>query len=771
MESKYIVVKGIVQGVGFRPFVYKLAVDNNLKGDVCNSQSGVYINIEGKKENIDKFIYKIKNRPPKLSYIEKIIIEDKEIRKYNSFNIIDSNYKNNDKSNKITLLSPDIAICDDCIEDINNIQYKRRYKYAFTNCTNCGPRFSIMKILPYDRYNTSMENFIMCDKCKEEYENPLNRRFHAQPICCNECGPKLRLLDRNGNIVNCENEIDRVKSLLKEGSIVAIKGLCGYHLTCNATDEQAIQTLRNRKNRKTKPLALMMKNIDTVEKYCKVNNKEKEILIGNKKPILILNKKENNLPNNISFKNNTLGVMLPYTPLHYLLFDNELEVIVMTSGNFSGMPMIYTNNEAINSLNNIADYYLIHNRDIHIPVDDSVVKVVLDEERIIRNGRGYSPTSFKKDISNIFALGSNTKNTFSISTNEYIFMSQYIGDMNNLETIKYYKNNVKHLKNIYNIKPKVIAYDNHPNYWHKNYLDELEGEKIGIYHHHAHIASCMFENNVEDKVIGLSFDGVGYGDDGQIWGSEFLICDYKEFKRVGHLKYMKMPSGDGATKEPWKMELSLIYEYYNMNNSKNENIEAIIYTYIENKQNKDIIYKQYKNIISMMKNNINTPLTSSMGRLFDGISAILGFDGKISFEGEACIELENLAENSKNIDSYYNYNIEYSDDKFIIDYSKIIKGILEDLKNNIDKSIIAMKFHNSVVEFSYEICKKLRDIYNINKVALSGGVFQNNILLIKLHNILKNDNFEVLTHKLIPCNDSGISIGQLNIANNIIADS
>lgn len=443
----------------------------------------------------------------------------------------------------------------------------------------------------------------------------------------------------------------------------------------------------------------------------------------------------------------------------------------MTSGNISGMPIIYKDDEAINSLNNIVDYYLIHNRDIHIPIEDSVVKVVLDEERVIRNGRGYSPVSLKKDISNIFALGSNTKNTFSISTNEYIFMSQYIGDMNNLETLKYYKNNVKHFQNIYNIKPKTIAYDNHPNYWHRNYLGELEGEKIGIYHHHAHISSCMFENNIEDKVIGISFDGVGYGEDGHIWGSEFLICDNKEFKRVGHLKYMKMPSGDGATKEPWKMGLSLIYECYKMENLNSGNIEDRIYTYIKNNQNKDIIYIKYKNIISMMKNDINTPLTSSMGRLFDGISSILGFDGKISFEGEACIELENLAQKSKNIDTYYNYDISYIEDKFIIDYYKIVREILEDYKNNIDNFIIAMKFHNTIVEFSYEICKKLRDIYHINQVALSGGVFQNNILLIKLHNKLKNDNFEVLTHKLIPCNDSGISIGQLNIANNIIANS
>lgn len=759
MESKYIVVKGIVQGVGFRPFVYKLALENNLKGNVCNSQSGVYINVEGEKENIDRFIYEIKNNPPKLSKIEEIKIKNNEIKKYNYFKIIDSSNKIDsnyytEESKKITLLSPDVAICEDCIEDINNTEDQRRYKYAFTNCTNCGPRFSIIKNLPYDRISTSMADFNMCDKCKQEYENPLNRRFHAQPTCCSECGPKLSLLDNNGSMINCNDEIEKVKNLLKEGSIIAIKGLGGFHLVCDATNEIAVQTLRDRKNRKTKPLALMMKDLDTVQKHCYVNNKEKEILIGNKKPILILNKKQTSLPSNISFNNNTLGIMLPYTPLHYLLFDKELEVIVMTSANISGVPIIYNNEKAVNNLNTIADYYLIHNRDIHIPVEDSVVKVILGEERVIRNGRGYCPMSFKKDINSILSLGSNLKSTFSISNNEYIFMSPCIGDMDNLDTIKYYKKNLSHIKKIYNLKTKVIAYDNHPNYWHKEYLEQLNVKKVGVYHHHAHIASCMFENNIDEKVIGISFDGTGYGEDGHMWGSEFLICDGKEFKRVAHLKYMYMPSGDGATKEPWKMGLSLIYQ-----------CEDNLISYIKNKQSKTTIYKQYNNIISMIKNNINTPLTSSMGRLFDAVSAILGFDNKVTFEGEACIELENLAKKSINIDRYYNYTIDYVEDKFIIDYSKIIKEIFKDLKNNIDKSVIAMKFHNSVVEFSYEICKKLRDIYNINQVALSGGVFQNDILLINLYNKLKNDNFNVLTHKLIPCNDSGISIGQLIIAN------
>lgn len=759
--SKYIIVKGIVQGVGFRPFVYKIARENNLLGDVKNTSKGVYINIEGSKKSISEFVKNLKEKPPQLAKIEEIYIEDKKIRNYKDFKIIKSN-----KEDGLTIISPDIAICQDCIKDINNINDKRRYKYAFTNCTNCGPRFSIIKNLPYDRKETSMKEFLMCEKCEDEYNNPLNRRFHAQPTCCKDCGPSLRLLDKYGEEIKIEgdknnineNILEKTKKLLKEGNIIAIKGLGGFHLACSGKNYSSIELLRNRKHRKSKPLALMMKDLNTVNKYCYVNAIEENILLGTKKPILILNKKNNILPKNISYNNPTLGVMLPYTPLHYLLFDEELDILVMTSGNISGLPMISENKVAVNSLGNVADYYLVHNRHIHMPVDDSVVKVVLNEERVIRSARGYSPMNYRHKVKDTLALGSELKNTFSISKSCYIFMSQYIGDISSIETLNNITENIRKFIKIYDIKPKMIAYDNHPSFIYKDYIKKIPCEKVGVYHHHAHIVSCMFENKVEEKVIGLAFDGVGYGRDNHIWGSEFLICDYKDFIRVGHLKYFKMPGGDNATKKPWKMALSLINEV----DEKSEFINEILnYSRLNHLKNKN-----YKLILSMLNNNINSPLSSSMGRFFDGVSGMLGFEEKITFEGEACIALENLAQKYVECNDFYKFNINYINNEFIINTNSIVKSILEDLKNNKCLEFIAIKFHNTVVEFSLDLCKKIRSLYKINKVALSGGVFQNNIIFTKLHNKLEEEKFQVLTHKLLPCNDSSISVGQLIIANN-----
>lgn len=762
MRSKYIIVKGIVQGVGFRPFVYKLAKENDLFGNVKNTSNGVYINIEGEKNKVDNFVNNLKENPPKQSKIEEIHIEDKEIRKFKDFNIIES-----EKEDGITILSPDIAVCDECINEVNNIDNDRRHKYAFTNCTNCGPRYSIIKSLPYDRKETTMKNFIMCKECEDEYKNPLNRRFHAQPNCCNDCGPTLRLIDKNNkDIVNEEkNIIDKVKKILKEGKIIAIKGLGGFHLVCDGTNHKAIANLRKRKNRKAKPLALMMKDIDTVNDYCFINEKEKKILTGSKKPIVILKKKNNKLPNNIAFNNDSLGIMLPYTPLHHMLFDDELKILVMTSGNMSGMPMIYKNEEALEKLNKIVDYFLIHNRDIYIPVEDSVVKVILDEERMIRIGRGYAPINFKHKENNILALGSHMKNTFSISKGEYVFLSQYLGDMDSVEAIENYRFNMNHLKNIYDISWKKIVYDNHPNYFYQDYLRDSSIEKIGVYHHHAHIVSCMFENNhIDEKVIGLSFDGIGYGEDGNLWGSEFLICDKEKFKRVGHLKYMKMPGGDSATKEPWKMSVSLLDSW--VSNNLNISLENIIHNLSINNLFSYIKHKNYHTLIYMMKKNINTPLTSSMGRFFDGISGLLNFQHKISYEGEACVELENLAKKSIEVKDYYKFEINLENDQFIVDTDEIVANVFKDVVNRVKPSLIAIKFHNTIVEFSFQICLYLRKLYSLNIVALSGGVFENEIIFAKLYEKLRNSNFKVLTHKILPCNDSNLSIGQLIIGMN-----
>ncbi len=715
-----------------------------MNGWVKNTSKGVYIDIEGKESNINKFIYNLKHKPPTLSKIEEIIIEDKKIINHKKFEI-----KHSDKEDAITLISPDIGICDECLNDIKDIR-NRRYKYPFTNCTNCGPRFSIIKKLPYDRDSTTMNEFEMCDKCKYEYKNPLDRRFHAQPNACQICGPKVELIDNFENKILCNDTIKQTVKLIKQGKIVAVKGLGGFHLVCDAKNKKAIDTLRNRKYRPTKPFALMMKDINTVKKYCNLNKKEENVILSNKRPILLLNKKEQKLPYNIAPDSNKLGVMLPYTPLHYLLFKEGIEVLVMTSANLRKLPIEYKNEDALKKLNNIVDYFLIHNREIYIPVDDSVSRVILGEERVLRSSRGYSPIYMnienKKDI---LACGSHLKNTFALSKDKNVFISQYIGDMDNLETYDRFENNVFHYKNIYNINPKIIAYDMHPNYWSSEYVNKQNIEKIAVQHHHAHVVSCMVENKVKDNVIGIAYDGIGYGTDGQIWGSEFLICNYKDFKRVGHINYVSMPGGDVAAKEPWKMAVSYIYKTY-----KNE-----IYKNIPPSMND----KNIKPILAIIKNNINSPECSSMGRLFDAVSAVTGYFGKVTFEGEAAILLENRAD--ENECRKYDYNIECINKKYIINTDKIIKGIIEDVNQGINYSVISKKFHNTVIDFSVKMCNIIAENYNIHKVALSGGVFQNEILLKGIYEKLVSQGFKVYTHKLIPCNDSGICVGQVVIAN------
>ncbi|MDR5588491.1 carbamoyltransferase HypF [Clostridium aquiflavi] len=801
MIRKKIVIKGRVQGVGFRPFVYRIALNNNLKGYVKNSNKGVVIEVQGNSKNVENFLEEIKEKPPDLSYIDEIKIEDGKLGSFKEFKILESSVDNKE----ITLISPDIATCKECEKELLNINNSRRYNYAFINCTNCGPRFSIIDNLPYDRKNTSMSRFEMCFECTKEYRNPINRRFHAEPTCCTSCGPQLTLLNNEGQVIKNVNEIEEVKKYLKEGKIICVKGIGGFNLICNGKDGDSIEKLRIRKNRKRKPLALMMRDIDVVYKYCNINSIEEKILIGNKKPILLLEKKNNLLPYNISFNNKRLGVVLPYSPLHYLLFDNEIETIVFTSGNLSGAPIIYNNFQAVKNLKNICDYFLIHDRDINNPIDDAVTTVILNEERVIRLGRGYAPLSYKYSLeNNILSLGSQFKNTFSLSCRDYFFTSPYIGDMDSVESIKYFEKHLNFIQNIYNIKPNIIAYDNHPNYWSNDFIDEKQYKTrklynncnmVGVYHHHAHIVSCMFENNERNKVIGVAFDGVGYGEDDQLWGGEFLICDYKKFRRVGHIENIVLPSGDGAVKEPWKIGISLIYKafkeeklwckengftYINNDKFKENFFNSIFDSIYDNSINKIQKVKEIFNnksvnfIIKMIEKNINSPLTSSIGRLFDGVASILGFIECVNYEGEAALYLQNLAEDFKNslnnkilYKDKYRYKIIKKNSIYIINTNKIILEILMDIQNNLRKGEIALKFHNTIIDFSYELLLKIREEEKLNTVALSGGVFQNPILLEGLYIKLKDDNFNILTHKIIPCNDSGLSIGQIIIANEL----
>lgn len=765
----FITVSGIVQGVGFRPFVYNLANSCNLKGWVNNNSEGVYIDVEGEEEDLCNFTCYLKNNPPPLSHIENIVVENKTLVNYMQFDIKESEANNS----SITLISPDIALCDECRVEILDPK-NRRYGYPFTNCTNCGPRFSIIKSIPYDRDKTTMKNFKMCSSCSQEYKDPSNRRFHAQPNACKDCGPHIWITDSLGNNVKTNYEtakfdgqgsIEIIKwavSKLKEGKIFAIKGLTGFHLCCSAENEYAIRLLRERKKRPHKPLAVMMKNIDTVKRYCEVNKLEENLLSGIKKPIVLLNKKQEFLlPEILAPNQKTLGVMLPYTPLHELIFNEDVKVLIMTSANYYGLPLEYDNKMAVEHLSDIADYFLMHDRDIYIPVDDSVVRVIDNEERIIRRARGYAPSPVTYDgIEEILACGPNMKNTFSIGKDNFVFLSQHNGDLENLETMEHFKRNIEHFKTFFSFSPKYIALDMHPGYVSTQYSDEYDLTKIEVQHHHAHIASCMAENKIRNKVIGVSYDGTGYGTDGRIWGGEFLLCDLMSFNRLAHLDYVKLPGGEKAIKEPWRTAVSYIYKAYQ---------DGLI---LENQYRKmliDLYGEESMKIVEILKRGINSPETSSMGRFFDAVSSILNINQKVTYEGQASIELEAAIEG--NTDDFYTNVIEKKDGCFIINTSNIIVSILKDKDLGIPISSISTKFHNTVVNFTYELCIGIRNQLSINDVVLSGGVFQNSYLLEKLINVLRKNKFNVYSHKQIPSNDGGISLGQIIVANEIIKHS
>jgi hydrogenase maturation protein HypF len=751
-KRKFIVVEGIVQGVGFRPFVYNLAKKFGLKGWVNNNSEGVYIDIEGAEENIDKFLKCLENDPPPLAKIEKITIKDDKVYNYCNFEIKESEVC----LDKITFISPDIATCSECTEDILNFN-NRRQGYAFTNCTNCGPRFSIIKALPYDRDKTTMSEFKMCNECNSEYLDPTNRRFHAQPNACDECGPELWIEDYKGNRLDIEDHINFAQNMLSEGKIFAIKGLGGFHLACDGLNEDAVHNLRERKKRPFKPLAVMIKDIETVNKYCKVNQLEEKILTGIKKPIIILNQKESfNLPRNIAPNQKTMGVMLPYTPIHILLFSQKLNVLVMTSANVNGLPIEYKDSSAREGLSGIVDYFLMHNREIHVPVDDSVLKVVDKQQTIIRRARGFAPEPFKwTNMRNILACGPNMKNTFCISKDGFLFLSQFNGDLQNLETYEHYKENIEHFKKIFSFSPKFIAYDMHPGYMSTKYALEYDLPKIAVQHHHAHIVSCMFENNLEEKVIGVCFDGTGYGSDGKIWGGEFFICNRLEFTRAAHLDYIKMPGGEKAIKEPWRMGVSYIYKSLIKQRDKHEVNEMIF----------ELYSKRGIDLINILNSNINCTETSSMGRLFDAMANIIGISNIVTYEGQASIELEAIS--SIDIEESYTYKVLKSD-MYIMEPYEIIIEALNDKKKGVSTKIIASKFQNTIVNFTVSICGSIREDSGLNEVVLSGGVFQNCFLLKKICCNLKKNKFQVYTHKDLPTNDGGVAVGQIIIANEII---
>jgi hydrogenase maturation protein HypF len=749
--ARKILIKGIVQGVGFRPFVYLLAHKYELKGAVSNTAAGVSVCIEGAPQNIQDFCTGLEKQSPPLAHITDITVLSESIRNYPDFTIIQSQ----DTGSRTALISPDVAVCDDCRVELVD-PHDRRYQYPFINCTNCGPRYTIIKDVPYDRPSTCMHKFTMCHLCQAEYDNPYNRRFHAQPNACPTCGPQVFLYDNQRSPIADVNAIEETARLLKQGAIIAIKGLGGFHLATDAMNNNAVLRLRQRKQRDAKPFAVMAGTVDRIRHFTLVNADEETLLNSCQRPIVLLAKKKNHpIASAVAPDNRYLGVMLPYTPLHYLLFNYDFEALVMTSGNPGGMPICIANDDAFKMLSDIADYFLIHNRDICLRCDDSVVKYTHDAVRFLRRARGYAPVPifFKYNMLPILACGGELKNTVCLTKGDKAFVSQHIGDLKNHETYTGFQQTIRHLQKILDIKPEIIACDLHPDYLSTRYAHEQNTTTITVQHHHAHIVSCLAENQVQGPVIGLALDGTGYGADGAAWGGEVLLADMVRFERMAFLAYTALPGNNAAVKAPWRMAVSYLYAAFGENF---QNLNLPLFQQVDE--------QKIGFIADMITKKINSPLTSSLGRLFDGVAAIIGLCNHISFEGQAAMNLEMIA--ADRVKKSYNYDFECQETCLIL-WQPLIRGVVQDMQKGVSTAIISAKFHATVIKMFCEACEIIRKRSDVNRVALSGGVFQNTLLLTGVMRLLQKKGFLVYTHQITPCNDGGLSLGQALIANAI----
>jgi hydrogenase maturation protein HypF len=766
----HVQVRGIVQGVGFRPFVYKLAKSLGLSGYVFNSSAGVTIEIEGPGSQVEDFLSKLKEDPPQLAEIAGIAVSEIAVEGGAGFSILNSR----EEAGEFALISPDTGTCKACWQDFGDPS-NRRYGYSFTNCTHCGPRYTIIRDIPYDRATTTMSSFKMCSTCQAEYEDPEDRRFHAQPNACAACGPSLLLVKSPGlaaaprpgvalaALGNCwfqDNDsssiIRQARELLREGKILAVKGLGGFLLACDATNEEAVTELRKRKRRPHKPFALMVRDLAAARRLCELYPEDELSLASARRPIVILPRlPETRLAAGIAPGDNTLGVMLPYTPLHYLLFggspdqDSEWTALVMTSGNLSEEPIVITNEEAMLQLGAVADWFLLHNRDIATRVDDSVVRTFEGRERVLRRARGFVPQAIDlgTEMEEVLAFGGELKNTFCLTKGHYAVLSQHIGDLENYETMRFFEETLSNLKHVFKVTPRAAAYDLHPAYMSTR-MAMASGieQRIGVQHHHAHIASCMAENHLRGQVLGVALDGTGFGTDGKIWGGEFLLADFAGFTRQAHFRNVLLPGGDAAVRQPWRMALSYLRDTFG------QQIPAELECF------RGINEKQIALVDAMLARRIQTVETSSCGRLFDAVAALLGIASEVTFEGQAAIALEAAAE--RGIEQRYDF--ETGGDPIELDFRPVIAAIVKDLLSGRRISEISACFHNTLSAAIGEVCSRLR---GPNRVCLSGGSFQNLYLLGRTVVELRRRGFVVFLHAQVPANDGGLSLGQAMIAN------
>jgi hydrogenase maturation protein HypF len=758
VELARISVRGVVQGVGFRPFVFQLATRHGLIGWVCNTSEDVKIEVQGDSHDLEQFVFDLQHKAPPLARIENISITYHPPADYRKFEIRHSVAE----EGKYQLVSPDIATCQPCLEEVFNPK-DRRYRYPFTNCTNCGPRFTIIEDIPYDRPKTTMRSFIMCPDCQAQYDNPLDRRFHAQPNACPKCGPRLELLDSRGNHVETADAIATASQLLKEGKIVAIKGLGGFLLACDTTSEKTVRLLRRRKRRPFKPLAVMVADLDEAKKYCQVSEVEERLLTSPQSPIVLMPwKLGSGLCRSVAPNLKYLGVMLPYTPMHHLLLRESKLPLVMTSGNISEEPICKDNDEAVRRLSGIADYFLVHNRDIYARYDDSVTVVERGEVQLTRRARSYAPFPIHLPFQakQVLGCGAEEKNTFCLTRDNYAFISQHIGDMENMETMEHFENTLALYKKLFRIEPEIIAYDLHPEYLSTKFALELGQSSnfklVPVQHHHAHIVSCIADNKIDSPVIGVALDGTGYGSDGRIWGGEFMVADYMGYQRLGHLEYLPLPGGAAAIKRPYRTAIGYLVKLFG-DDSLSHRLTLL----------KQVNSVEIELIKKQIQTGLNSPLNSSMGRLFDAVSALTGIRGEIDYEGQAAVELEMAAYKSAAEvgDKAYPYSIIENNGVNVVQLKELLAAIVEDLCKGTAKSSISARFHNTVARIIFDMCRLIAQKTGIGQVALSGGVFQNRLLFRKVMPLLESAGFTVLVHRQVPCNDGGISLGQAVIAN------
>jgi hydrogenase maturation protein HypF len=763
-----ICLRGIVQGVGFRPFVFNLAQRIGIRGFVLNSSSGLTVEAEGPDRAVDEFLTSLRTEAPPLARIKELTTEDLSPVGDPAFQIRESVAE----QGEFALVSPDVATCDQCWREVVD-PANRRFGYPFTNCTNCGPRYTIIRDIPYDRPATAMSEFAMCPTCGAEFHDPANRRFHAQPNACHMCGPTVALaksrsfLPSNGSFGLGHLSLSVLadaRALLHEGAILAVKGLGGFQLACDAENDTAVRNLRRRKKRSDKPFALMARDLAAVHKFCVMSQADRELLLSPQRPIVILPRRSGTkLSSDIAPGNDTIGVMIAYTPLHFLLFGEqpdqppEFTALVMTSGNISDEPIVTTNEEGWQRLDGIADWFLFHNRGIHMRVDDSVARTFDGRPRVLRRSRGYAPQPIDlgSPMSELLACGGELKNTFCLTKDRYAILSQHIGDIENYETLEFFKETLANLKKLFRVEPQAVAHDLHPLYLSSRFAAELPLPKVGVQHHHAHIASCMAENGLRGNVIGVAFDGTGYGTDGKIWGGEFLIADFAGFDRRAHLRYIPLPGGDAAVRQPWRPALSWLREACGADIPE----DLPVFEQVPERE-RDFVSQ-------MIARGINTVQTSSCGRLFDAVASVIGIRQEVTFEGQAAIELE-MAAHCARVEDIYSFDIG-SGEPAEIDMRPTIREIVRDLKNGQSKYVIAGRFHNTIAAVIAEVCRQVRDGEHLNRVCLSGGTFQNVYLLERAVGLLRSLGFEVFLHSAVPPSDGGIALGQAVIANEILS--